>query len=91
VNPQSRFLDLGSIRQRGGKIVCAWAFAGDYDDSVPVTSSTFQMEWPPGSGKMQSFPELDRVKFFPLARAKEKIKDTQIPLLDRLEDLLKKQ
>ena len=77
VNPQSRFLDLGSIRQRGGKIVHAWAFEGDYDDSTPVNSSSFEMEWPPGSGQIQSFPELDRVMFFPLARAKEKIKALQ--------------
>lgn len=89
VNPQSRFLDLGSIRQKGGKVVQAWAFNGDYDDSGPVVTSMFEMEWPPGSGKLQSFPELDRVKFFPLARAKERIKDTQIPLLDRLVELLK--
>jgi predicted NUDIX family NTP pyrophosphohydrolase len=88
VDPKSRFLLLGSIRQKGGKIVHAWACEGNYDEAAPVQSSTFEMEWPPSSGKRQRFPEVDQLKFFPLPEARRKIKDTQIPLLDRLEELL---
>ncbi len=90
VAPGTRFLELGSIRQRGGKIGHAWAFEGDYDDSAPVKTSTFKMEWPPGSGQWQAFPEVDRLKFFPLAKARQMIKATQVPLLERLEQLLGK-
>ena len=91
VDPGSRFLELGSIRQKGGKIVHAWGVAGDWDDSRPFQSSTFETEWPPGSGTVQEFPEVDRAKFFPLDEARKRIKETQIPLLERLDDLLKQQ
>jgi predicted NUDIX family NTP pyrophosphohydrolase len=89
VDPSTPFHDLSSIRQKGGKVVCAWAFEGDYDTSAPLKTSTFKMEWPPGSGRRESFPEVDRVQFFPLVMARIKIKQTQIPLLDRLDNLLK--
>ena len=78
------FIELGSIKQKGGKIVHAWAV--EYDGPEPGTckSNTFQLEWPIGSGKMKAFPEIDRAEFFPLEAAKAKIKSTQIPLLERL-------
>lgn len=88
INPQSKFLELGSIRQKGGKIVHAWAVEQDWDDSMGPRSNTCEIQWPPGSGKVQSYPEVDRAQFFPLAEAKSKIKETQIPLLERLELLL---
>ncbi len=88
---RSQFLELGTIRQKGGKIVHAWAVAGDWDDSRPIHSNTFKCEWPPESGKMVRFPEVDRAGFFPLAVAKEKIKASQIPLLDRLAERLQSQ
>ncbi len=84
----SRFLELGSIRQKGGKIVHAWGVERDVDDAAPSPSNTFEMEWPPGSGQWGRFPEVDRAQFFPIARARKKIKETQIPLLDRLEQWL---
>lgn len=85
VDPHSRFIDLGSIRQKGGKTVHAWGNAWERDSGGPFQSNTFTMEWPPDSGKFQSFPEVDRAEFFPIAVARRKIKEAQIPLLDRLE------
>lgn len=85
IDPSSRFLELGSIRQKGGKIVHAWAVEHDCDDSVPFQSGTYTLEWPMGSGRMQSFPEVDRARFFSIKQARQKLKETQLPLLDRLE------
>ena len=88
IDPHSQFLDLGSIRQKGGKIVHAWAIERDWDDRRPFQSSPFTLEWPPSSGKFRAFPEVDQAKFFPIEEARKRIKDTQIPLLDCLEALL---
>lgn len=85
IDPSSSFIELGSIRQKGGKIVHAWGVAGDYDESVPLRSNLFECEWPLNSGRVQLFPEVDRARFFSLAEAQVKIKETQIPLLDQLE------
>jgi predicted NUDIX family NTP pyrophosphohydrolase len=82
------FIDLGSIRQRGGKTVYAWAFRGTYDDSQPIRSNTFEMQWPPGSGRIQSFPEIDKAQYFPLNEAEKKIKAAQWPLIERLIEIL---
>jgi predicted NUDIX family NTP pyrophosphohydrolase len=75
---------LGSIRQKGGKTVHAWAFAGDYDADRPIQSNLVQIEWPPGSGNWADWPEIDRAGFFTLAAARERLKISQHPLLDRL-------
>jgi len=82
LKPKGPFIELGCIQQKGGKWVHAWAFEGDHDG--PIRSNTFTMEWPPGSGKLQEFSEVDRAAFFPMAEAKRKLKETQIPLLERL-------
>jgi len=84
VKQEGPFLSLGSIEQKGGKIVHAWAVEQDHDDRQPIRSNEFEMEWPPGSGRMQRFPEIDRAQFFPLAEARRKLKERQIPLLDEL-------
>jgi predicted NUDIX family NTP pyrophosphohydrolase len=76
-------LDLGEIRQRGGKLVQAWALAGDLDVEQ-VSSNTFSLEWPARSGKMIEVPEVDRAEWFTLTRAREKINPAQAELLDRL-------
>jgi predicted NUDIX family NTP pyrophosphohydrolase len=89
IDSKSKFFELGSIRQKGGKVVHAWGVENDWEGEAPVASSTYTMEWPPDSGKMRSFPEVDRAQFFSIEEARQKIKDTQIPLLDRLESLLK--
>jgi predicted NUDIX family NTP pyrophosphohydrolase len=77
------FLDLGSIKQAGGKIVAAWAFEGDCDPSKMI-SNLCEVEWPPRSGRLIEIPEADRGEWFSIDEAKERIKSTQIPLLDRL-------
>jgi predicted NUDIX family NTP pyrophosphohydrolase len=79
--------DLGEIRQKSGKRVHAWALAGDLDASA-VTSNTFELEWPPRSGKRIEIPEVDRAEWFGLDAAREKINSGQAPLLDRLVELL---
>jgi predicted NUDIX family NTP pyrophosphohydrolase len=77
------FLDLGSIKQAGGKIVSAWAFEGDCD-SAKMVSNHCEVEWPPRSGRLIEIPEADRGAWFSIDEAKERIKSTQIPLIDRL-------
>jgi predicted NUDIX family NTP pyrophosphohydrolase len=76
-------LELGTVRQRGGKLVSAWALEGDLDVDT-VRSNTFAMEWPPRSGVRLEFPEIDRAEWFALERAHEKILAAQAELLDRL-------
>ncbi len=78
------WIELGTVRQKGGKTVHAWAFEGNLPASFVVASNTFAMEWPPRSGRTQEFPEIDRAEFFSIAEAKEKINQAQIELLDRL-------
>jgi predicted NUDIX family NTP pyrophosphohydrolase len=85
----SEFIPLGQVKQKGGKIVHAWAFEGDLPENFKHTSNTFEMEWPPRSGQMAQFPEMDRAEFFLLEKAREKIKAAQIPFLDRLVDAAK--
>jgi predicted NUDIX family NTP pyrophosphohydrolase len=80
------WLGLGSVKQQGGKTVHAWAFAGDLKDDFKVVSNTFEMEWPPRSGKVQRFPEIDRASFFPVAEARRKINVAQTAFLDRLSE-----
>jgi predicted NUDIX family NTP pyrophosphohydrolase len=78
------FIPLGEITQKGGKIVEAWAFRGDVPDGWTVRSNTFEMEWPPRSGRRQAFPEVDRAEFLEIGAALEKVKATQRPLIERL-------
>jgi predicted NUDIX family NTP pyrophosphohydrolase len=82
--PQEDGIDLGTVRQAGGKVVQAWALAGDLD-ATRSTSNTFVMEWPPRSGKMQSFPEVDRAGWFDLVAARRKLLPAQRAFIDRLE------
>lgn len=81
------FLPLTPVKQKGAKIVHAWAFAGNCDPSQ-IKSNTFAVEWPPRSRKLQQFPEVDQAAFFDLATARQKINAAQIPLLDELEESL---
>lgn len=77
------FLRLKPIRQKGGKLVHAFAVEGDLD-TKNITSNTFQQEWPPRSGKMQAFPEVDRALWCGLETAREKLNPAQTALLDEL-------
>jgi predicted NUDIX family NTP pyrophosphohydrolase len=83
------FIPLGSIVQKGGKLVHAWAAAGDLDPAQ-AHSNTFRMEWPPGSGSKAEFPEIDRVAWYDPKEARVRIKATQAPLIDRLERSLRR-
>ena len=81
------FIPLNPVKQKGGKIVHAWAFEGDCDPAM-IHSNTFTMEWPPRSGQQQTFPEIDRAEWFDLAKAREKAKSGQVELIDELEVVL---
>ncbi len=85
--PDGPMIALGEIRQKNGKRVTAWALAGDLDADA-VHSNTFTLEWPPRSGRMQEFPEIDRAAWLTVEAAGEKISDAQRPLLDRLVEAL---
>lgn len=89
IDPGSEFIPLGSIQQKGGKIVHAWAVEGDLEPGFVVRSNLFSMEWPPGSGVQREFHEVDRAEFFPADQARLKIKAAQVPLIDRLEEHLR--
>ncbi|SDN72689.1 NUDIX domain-containing protein [Allokutzneria albata] len=82
--PDGELIELGEVRQSGGKYVTAWAVRGDLDPA-DVVPGTFTMEWPKGSGALREFPEVDRVAWFPLAEAREKIVAGQRVFLERLE------
>ena len=84
---RGELIALTPVRQRAGKLVHAWAAAGDCDARA-VTSTTFRMEWPPRSGVMREFPEVDRAAWYALPAARLKILPAQQPLLDELERLL---
>jgi len=86
--PDGTMLELGEIRQRGGKTVVAWALAGDLDPAT-ARSNTFEMEWPPRSGRVRAFPEIDRVAWFDVETARTKILLAQVSFLDRLQDVLR--
>jgi len=77
-------LELGAVKQAGGKMVSAWAFEGDCDPA-DLRSNVFEMEWPPRSGRMAEFPEVDHAEWFSLAEARERILQGQVPLLAALE------
>ena len=85
--PRGPALFLGELRQRGGKHVAIWALEGDVD-VTDVRSNTFMMQWPPRSGRMQSFPEVDRARWFGLDDARRKLLSGQVGFLDRLSALL---
>ena len=85
--PDGSLVDLGSITQKGGKVVHAWALEGDLDPET-ARSETFELEWPPKSGTLQSFPEIDRVAWFAPDEARRRLKETQSPFIDRLEEAL---
>jgi predicted NUDIX family NTP pyrophosphohydrolase len=81
--PAKALAELGTIRQRGGKLVTAWAAEGDLD-ATAAQSNTFTLEWPPRSGVRREFPEVDRAEWFALAEARRRIVPAQAELLDRL-------
>lgn len=87
VPPPGPRVELGQVRQSGGKVVTVFAVGADLDISA-ARSNTFEMEWPPRSGRMQEFPEVDRVAWVPVEVARVKLLKGQLPILDRLLDAL---
>jgi predicted NUDIX family NTP pyrophosphohydrolase len=79
-------VDLGWVKQKGGKIVYAWAIEAGPDQTISLASNLFEMEWPPLSGETRPFPEIDRAEFFPLAEAEKKINESQRVFLGRLRE-----
>jgi predicted NUDIX family NTP pyrophosphohydrolase len=82
--PAGAALELGEVRQSSGKRVTAWAVEGDFDPST-LRSNTFEIEWPPRSGRMREFPEIDRAAWFDTATARTKLVRAQTAFVDRLE------
>lgn len=86
--PTGKYFELGEIKRKDGKTIKAWAVEGQVDETE-VKSNTFEMEWPPKSGKVQEFPEIDRAKWFDLPTASPKLQLIQTEFLERLADHLK--
>jgi predicted NUDIX family NTP pyrophosphohydrolase len=84
---EGKFQPVNPVRQKGGKIVHAWAIRSDFD-AATVKSNTFSLKWPPASGMVRQFPEIDRAEWFPIRIAKRKILKGQLDLLAQLEKLL---
>jgi predicted NUDIX family NTP pyrophosphohydrolase len=85
--PASDLVPLGQVRQSGGKLLTVWAAEGDLDADA-TTSNTFSLEWPPRSGRVQEFPEIDRAAWVTVDVARTKLVKGQVPLLDRLLELV---
>ena len=84
IQPAGDWIPLGWIKQKGGKIVHAWAFEGALLEWFKLKSNMFELEWPPRSGKLKKFPEIDQAVFFSEELARRKINPAQVPFLDRL-------
>ena len=87
--PAGDLAELGAVRLKSGKLVLAFAVAGDLD-AAAVIANTFELEWPPRSGRMQSFPEIDRAEWFSLQDARARLNPAQAAFVDRLEALLER-
>ena len=85
--PEGDFIALTPIKQKSGKIVHCWALESDLDVTTLV-SNTFELEWPPKSGKKKTFPEISKAAWFTLKAAKEKINERQLPLLEELQQIM---
>lgn len=86
--PDKGYIELGEIKRRDGKVIKAWAVKGDLDETK-AASNTFEIEWPPRSGKKQEFSEIDKLSWFDLTTAAQKIQPAQVEFLKRLAETLK--
>jgi predicted NUDIX family NTP pyrophosphohydrolase len=86
LRPDGELVALTPIRQKGGKLVLAWAIEGDCD-AWAIESNVFSMEWPPKSGKMAEFPEIDRAEWFSLDEARRRINPGQLPFIEELQEV----
>ena len=90
IEPHGEFIPLGVVKHKAGKIVQAWAFEGDCDPAS-IHSNTFTIEWPPRSGRQQTFPEIERAQFMSVEQAREKMHTAEFEFVERLESILKQQ
>jgi predicted NUDIX family NTP pyrophosphohydrolase len=88
IKPQGTFMPIGHVKQKGGKVVHAWAFRGSWDSASSIKSNTFSLEWPPRSGKFQEFPEMDKAEWLNYNEACKKINPAQVPFLDRAKEII---
>lgn len=88
LKPVGKFFPLGEVTMKSGKIIYAWGFEGTGDLNFVFKSNLFEMEWPPKSGKRESFPEADRFEYFTIEEAKKKINSSQLPLIETLVNYL---
>jgi predicted NUDIX family NTP pyrophosphohydrolase len=88
IKPDNEFISLGTTTQNNNKIVYAWAFETDRTGKIDITCNTFEMEWPPHTGKKQQFPEVDRGEFFSVEEARKKVYSAQLVFLERLLEYL---
>ena len=88
IRPRGPFIPLGTVKLTSGKTIHAWAFAGDRDPGRPLASNTFEIEWPPRSGRRQEFPEIDRAAFFSPEEAAKKLNPQQAAFVSRLIEAL---
>lgn len=86
--PEGEFISLAPIKQKSGKIVHCWALESDLDITT-IVSNTFELEWPPKSGKRKTYPEIEKAAWFTIKAAKEKINERQIPLLEELQQIIR--
>lgn len=86
--PEGEFIPLSPIKQKSGKIVYCWALESELDVST-IVSNTFELEWPPKSGKRKTFPEIAKAAWFSIPAAREKINERQIALLEELQELVR--
>ena len=89
IEARSELRPLGSVKQKGGKVVHAWAFESDYYATRPIHSNTFTMEWPSRSGKQQEFPEIDRAAWFDLETAPRKLNPAQVEFIEKLRSVVR--
>lgn len=87
ITPISPFFEIGSIKQKAGKIVHAWTFLGEWNYEDGISSNNFSIIWPPGSGKRMEFPEADKAKWMDYTEASKRINPHQISLLERAKEI----
>ena len=89
ITPTPPFHELGIVRQKGGKLVHAWAFQGDWDPATGITCNEFIIEWPPRSGKRRAFPEVDKAAWMNFEDARTAIIGEQAPFLERASEIFR--
>lgn len=90
IKPKGDFKSIGYVQQKAGKIVHAWTFVGEWDPATGIKSNLFSLEWPPKSGKLQQFPEMDKAAWLTYSEAVKKINPAQVTFLDKAKEVFKR-